>query len=278
MLRRFERQLSVPGFGAQQQQRLGSATALIAGVGGVGGAAATYLAAAGIGRLILVHPGALEEPDLNRQTLMRPDRIGASRVAVAAQTLGTHHPDVAVQPWDIDLFDERIPGLIASADVVVDARHNFPERYRINQLSVRGRVPLVVAAMNATEAQLLVVTPGSACLRCVFEEGDPSWAPLGFPVLGAVAGTVGCLAAMESIKLVSGFGEPAVGRLIAMDLWDMSCATLTAARNPRCPECGPHAQAGTRLTTTPDRQLRLPHVGTRVPAGDHRSKDHVSVT
>ena len=212
---------------------------VVAGVGGVGGAAATYLAAAGIGRLVLIHPGSLEEPDLNRQTLMLPGLIGAARVEVAAATLAAHYPDVAVETWNIDLFDERVPGLIASAQAVVDARHNFPERYQINHLCLRHRIPLVFAAMNATEAQLLVVSPGGACLRCVFEEGDPSWSPLGFGVLGAVAGTVGCLAAMETIKIVSGFGEPSVGRLISIDLWDTSFATFPAMKNPDCPECSP---------------------------------------
>lgn len=235
---RFDRQLSIPGFGADQQQRLRNASALIAGIGGVGGAAATYLAAAGIGRLILVHPGALEEPDLNRQTLMRPEWVGAPRVDCAARTLGKHYRDVEIEPYPWHLDDPRLPALAVEADVVVDARHNFPERYLLNRLCVQANVPLVVAAMNSTEGFVLTVEPGSPCLRCVFPEGDPSWQPLGFPVLGAVAGTAGCLAAMEVVKVVARFGKPATGQLVHFDLWDMDFRTLRAHRDPGCPDCG----------------------------------------
>ncbi|MDD4867743.1 MAG: HesA/MoeB/ThiF family protein [Mycobacterium sp.] len=235
---RFDRQLTIPGFGMEQQQRLRGATALIAGIGGVGGAAATYLAAGGIGRLILVHPGTLERPDLNRQTLMLPEWLGAPRVDCAARTLGNHHPDVEIEPHPWNLDDPRIPILVREADVVVDARHNFPERYLLNWMCARAKVPLVVAAMNATEGFVLTVEPGSPCLRCVFPEGDPSWQPLGFPVLGAAAGTAGCLAAMEAVKVVAGFGRPTLGRLVHFDLWDMDFRALRTYRDPHCPDCG----------------------------------------
>ncbi|WP_239333248.1 HesA/MoeB/ThiF family protein [Frankia sp. CiP3] len=237
-MQRFARQLTLDGFGGSGQERLCEATVLVAGVGGVGGAVATYLAAAGVGRLVLVHPGALEIPDLNRQTLMRPDRVGDPRAACAADTLRAHYPDVMVEAWDRDLFDPRLPGLVAGSDVVVDARHNFPERFRINRMCLDLGVPVVFAAMNTTEAQLLTVTPGDPCLRCVFADGDPQWDPLGFPVLGAVAGTVGCMAAMEVIKLIARFGEGLTGRLLSFDLWDMDFRSFAVSRDPDCGDCG----------------------------------------
>lgn len=239
MDRRFDRQLTVPGLGAAQQRQLRRATVLVAGVGGVGGATATYLAAAGVGRLLLVHPGDLEAPDLNRQTLMRPDMIGLPRVDCATQTLRTHYPDVEVEAYAWEIAHLELPDLLVRADVVVDARHNFPERYRLNGMCVSEEIPLVVAAMNATEGILLTVQPGSPCLRCVFGEGDPSWQPLGFPVLGAVAGTVGCLAAMEVVKLVTGLGRPTAGRMVHFDLLDMGFQSLRAHRDPYCPDCSP---------------------------------------
>ncbi len=236
---RYDRQLGLPGFGPAAQERLRGATVLVAGIGGVGGAAATYLAAAGVGRLVLVHPGALEEPDLNRQTLMRPEWIGGSRVACAEQTLRAHHPGVEIVALDRELSQlPELGRLVAEADVVVDARHNFPDRYLLNDVCVATRTPAVVAAMNATEGNMLVVRPGSPCLRCVFAEGDPSWQPLGFTVLGAVSGMVGCLAATEAIKIISGFGEPAAGRLLQFDLWDLDFQVLRARRDPHCPTCG----------------------------------------
>ncbi len=260
-MQRFERQLTLSGFGLPGQERLCEATVLVAGVGGVGGAVATYLAAAGVGRLVLVHPGVLETPDLNRQTLMRPDRVGEARVACAADTLREHYPDVTVEAWDRDLFDPHLPGLVAGSDVVVDARHNFPERFRINRMCLDLRVPLVFAAMNTTEAQLLAVAPGGPCLRCVFADGDPQWDPLGFPVLGAVAGTVGCLAAMEVIKIVSRFGEPSTGKLLAFDLWDMDFRSFPVVRDPRCVDCG-SSQQQRSSHSQPYRVHRVPLPGT----------------
>lgn len=245
---RFDRQLVMPGFGTAGQRRLRAATVLVAGVGGVGGAAATYLAAAGVGRLILVHPGALEVPDLNRQTLMHPGWLGSSRVECAADALRAHYPDVVVEAWDFGLDDPRMPALVAQSSVVVDARHNFPERYLLNSECVRAGTPLVVSAMNATEAYLMVVQPGAPCLRCVFAEGDPSWEPLGFPVLGAVAGTAGCLAAMEAVKVVARYGEPATGKLIHLDLWDMAFRAFSVSRDPLCQDCGP---LGGEIASTP---------------------------
>jgi molybdopterin/thiamine biosynthesis adenylyltransferase len=234
---RFDRQLSVPGFGQAGQSRLRAATALVAGVGGVGGSVATYLAAAGIGRLVLVHPGLLETPDLNRQTLMRPEWVGAPRALCAADTLRAHYPDVEIHARNYGLDHPDVPGLVRAADVVIDARHNFPERYLLNRLCLQAGVPLVIPAMHGTEGFVLAVRPGSPCLRCVFAEGDPAWAPLRFPVFGAVAGAVGCVAAMEAIKIVAGFGEPALGRIVHIDLWDTTFASFPTRRDPHCPDC-----------------------------------------
>lgn len=204
----------------------------------MGGAAATYLAAAGIGRLVIVHPGALEVEDLNRQTLMLPTSLGLDRVGCAARTLRAHYPDVEIESWDCPLADPRIPDLVAASDVVVDARHNFEERYLVNRLCLQSAVPLVVPMMGATQAQLLIVVEGAPCLRCVYGEGDPVWDPLGFPVIGAVAGMVGCLGAMEAIKLLAGFGDPMTRHLLAIELRTSTFRTFRTVRDPACPDCG----------------------------------------
>jgi molybdopterin/thiamine biosynthesis adenylyltransferase len=234
---RFDRQLGVEGIGTAGQERLRQATVVVAGVGGVGGAAATYLAAAGVGRLELVHPGTLELPDLNRQTLMTPDTLGEPRVYTAAATLRRHFPDVEVVAHDTGIDDAAVPGLVAGADVVVDARHNFPERYLLNRLCRERGVPSVVAAMDGTGLQLLTCEPGSACWRCVFPQPDPEWEPLGFRVLGAVAGTAGCLAAAEAVKLLTGAGSVLRGRLLVADLWAMSFQPVPVRPAPGCPDC-----------------------------------------
>jgi molybdopterin/thiamine biosynthesis adenylyltransferase len=242
----YARQLSLPGFGVAEQRRLSESTVLIAGVGGLGGATATYLAAAGVGRLILFHPGRLERPDLNRQTLMSPSWIGHLRTRCAKATLRRHYPDVAVVAVSEPITADRTSPFLVQADVVVDARHNFPERLLLNRLCVQLGVPMVEAAMNGAEGQVSVVRPGeTACLACRIGDGDPEWEPLGFSVLGAVAGAVGCLAAMEAIKVVTGWGEPLDDRLLALDLERMIFQTLPVTRDPDCPVCaGSHpAQA-----------------------------------
>jgi molybdopterin/thiamine biosynthesis adenylyltransferase len=239
----YARQLSMPGFGAAAQRRLAESTVLIAGVGGLGGATASYLAAAGVGRLVLFHPGDLERPDLNRQTLMTPSWLGQPRVECAEATLRRHYPDVEVVAVPEPITAEQTSPFLVHADVVVDARHNFPERLLLNRLCVQLGVPMVEAAMNGAEGQVSVVRPGeTACLACRCGDGDPDWEPLGFPVLGAVAGTVGCLAAIEAIKVVTGWGEPLGDRLLSLDLERMIFHSLPIRPDPACPVCaGSHS-------------------------------------
>jgi molybdopterin-synthase adenylyltransferase len=234
---RFDRQLGAGGLAPADQRQLRESCVLVAGVGGVGGTVATYLAAAGVGRLVLVHPGDLEPPDLNRQTLMRPDDLGGPRVLAARRTLLRHYPDVEVTCHDTDLQDPRLPELVAAADLVVDARHNFPERQLLSRLCRDHGVPEVVAAMDGTQLQLMTVPAAGPCWRCAFPEADPDWDPLGFRVLGAVAGTVGCLAAAEAVKVLTGRGRSLAGRLLYGDVWEMSFRTFTVTTAPGCPGC-----------------------------------------
>jgi molybdate transport system substrate-binding protein len=247
----YARQLSLPGFGVAAQRRLAESTVLVAGIGGLGGATATYLAAAGVGRLVLFHPGSLELPDLNRQTLMTPSGLGQLRVDCATEALHRHYPNVAVVAVPEPITADRTPHFLAQSDVVVDARHNFPERLLLNRLCVELEVPMVEAAMNGSEGQVSVVRPGrTACLACRYRDGDPGWEPLGFSVLGAVSGTVGCLAAIEAIKIVTGWGDPLEDRLLTLDLERMNFQTLHTSRDPSCPVCAgsrPASAAATAL-------------------------------
>jgi molybdopterin-synthase adenylyltransferase len=237
----YTRQVSLPGFGVAEQRRLAESTVLVAGIGGLGGATATYLAAAGVGRLVLFHPGPLERADLNRQTLMTPSWLGQPRVECAEATLARHYPDVEVVAVDEPITAGQTSPFLVQADVVVDARHNFPERLLLNQLCVQLGVPMVEAAMYGAEGQVSVIRPGeTACLACRIGDGDPGWEPLGFPVLGAVSGTVGCLAAIEAIKVVTGWGEPLDDQLLVLDLERMLFHKVPVTRNPACPVCAVH--------------------------------------
>lgn len=235
---RYLRQLPIDGIGAAGQQRLLDATVLVAGVGGLGGTVATHLAAAGVGRLLLTHEGPLELPDLNRQTLMSPDWLGHSRVACARAALHRFNPDVDVTAMDARLTDANALALVAQAQVAVSCRLNFEEREVLNRACVALGVPMVEAAMWGMECTLTTIVPGQTpCLKCIFP-AFPDWDPLGFPVLGAVPGALGSLAAAEVVKVITGMGTPLAGTLLHGDMGEMTFRRIRIRRRADCPACG----------------------------------------
>ncbi|MDA8100736.1 MAG: HesA/MoeB/ThiF family protein [Nitrospiraceae bacterium] len=236
---RYKRQLMLRGFTADHQRRLGTATALVAGIGGLGGTAALYLAAAGIGRLVLVHRGNLTLSNMNRQVLMRDDGIGTSRVRQAKKTLRQFNPDVAVEVHDERITAENADRLLRGAQVALSARPNFEERRALNRACVERIIPMVEAAMNGMEGYLFNVLPrAGSCLNCVYPADDPSWEELGFPVLGAVSGMLGCMMAIEAIKLLTGFGKPLLSEMLVFNTVDMEFKKVRTPRDERCEVCG----------------------------------------
>ena len=242
---RYRRQLMLRGFTAEHQHRLKNATAFVAGVGGLGGTAALYLAVAGIGRLILAHAGNLTLSNMNRQVLMREDAVGTSRVAQARDTLCSINPDVEVEVHDTRITGENVQSLLGNARIVLSARPNFSERRVLNQACVARPLPMVEAAMNGMEGYLFNVIPGtSACLHCMYPEDDPSWQEMGFPVLGAVSGMLGCMMALEAIKLLTGYGKPLLGKMLVFDTVDMEFRKMNIPRNDSCEICGEGVACG----------------------------------
>lgn len=235
---RYEWQLWVRGFHHQEQRRLKAATAFISRVGGVGGVVAQQLAAAGIGRLILAHAGELRLDDLNRQILMTTDWVGKPRIESAVRRLRELNPHVAVDAIRENVSSDNVERLVGSADVIVSAAPRFEERLAMNRQAVARRIPLVDCAMYELEGRLMTIVPGQTpCLGCLYPEAPPHW-KREFPVFGAVASTVGSLAAMEVIKLVSGLGDPPPGKLLNFDLRDLSFTTMAIPRRADCAVCG----------------------------------------
>ncbi len=235
---RYAWQLDIAGFGEAGQLRLLQATVLITRAGGVGGCVAYQLAAAGVGRLRLAHGGPLRLDDLNRQLLMSQAGIGRPRVELAAERLHALNPHVRIEPIAANASPENVAQLLDGVDLVVSCAPLFAERLALNQEAVRRGIPLIDCAMYELEFQMLTVLPRrSACLACLYPEEPPAWRRR-FPVFGAVAGTVGCLGAMEAIKLLAGLGEPLMNRLLLGDLRDMSFRRVGVERRPDCAVCG----------------------------------------
>ncbi len=234
----YEWQMWVPDFGAAGQERLKGASVLISRVGGVGGAVAYQLAAAGVGRLILAHAGNLRASDLNRQLLMTHDGLGRPRIETAARRLRELNPRLHVEALAENVGEDNAARLVGMADLVVGCAPLFSERLLLNREAVRQRKPLVDCAMFELEAQLTTIVPGrTPCLACLVPEPPPAW-KRAFPVFGAVAGTIGSMGAMEAIKVLAGLGEPLLGRLLLCDLRSMSFRTLPIQRRAECGVCG----------------------------------------
>ena len=231
-------QTTVAGFGEEGQRKLKAATVMVSRIGGVGGLVAYELAAAGVGRLVLAHAGALKPSDLNRQLLMRHDALGQARIDTAVETLTALNPRLEIVAVPENVSEANAAGLVGQADVVVDCAPLFEERFAMNDACVRLAKPMVECAMYETEAQITSFAPGqTGCLRCLYPEAPDDWRRR-FPVIGAVSGAVGCLGAMEVIKIVAGLGEPLYNRLLTCDLRATSFNTVRLRPRPDCPVCG----------------------------------------
>lgn len=235
-LARYARQMLLPDWGETAQRRVGSRTVFLAGAGGLGSPVAIYLAAAGVGRLIVADRDVVEVSNLNRQILHDADSPGSPKALSAARTLKRLNPDVAVVAHVADINDETVDRLSEGADVLVDCLDNFPTRYVLNRCALRRRIPLVHGAIWGLEGRLTFIEPGrTPCLRCTFPEAPPREV---FPVLGATPGFVGCLQAVETLRYLAG-QEPALrGVMVLFDAATMTCRRLRLRPDPGCPECG----------------------------------------
>jgi molybdopterin/thiamine biosynthesis adenylyltransferase len=249
-LHRYEWQLSVRDFGEAGQRKLKAARVLVSRIGGVGGAVAMQLAAAGVGRLVLAHAGNLRLDDLNRQLLMSTEGIGRPRIESAEARLRALNPHVEIETVAENISEANAAELVGRVDMVVGAAPLFTERLLMNREAVRQGKPLVDSSMYDLEGRVMTVVPGeTACLACLYSEPPPSWKRQ-FPVFSAVASTVGSLAAMEAIKLIAGLGQPLAGRLLSLDLREMSFRTIGISRRADCTVCGSVFPEDSRIGST----------------------------
>jgi molybdopterin/thiamine biosynthesis adenylyltransferase len=240
-LRRYSRQMLLPEVGGAGQARLGAARVLVVGAGGLGSPAALYLAAAGLGTLGLVDSDAVELSNLQRQILHGSKDLDRAKVDSGLARLEELNPDVRLVAHHLRLDPGNAGAVVAGYDVVVEGSDNLETKLCVNDACVALGRPAVVGAVVGWEGQILVVQPGeSACYRCVVRAVPaagtlPSCASAG--ILGPVAGVVGCLQAVEALKLALGL-PAAAGQVIFYDGRTVELTAARARRDPACPACG----------------------------------------
>ena len=231
-------QTTIEGFGEPGQQKLKGASVMISRIGGLGGLVAYELAAAGIGKLVLAHGGNIKPSDLNRQLLMSHAALDSSRMECAVARLRELNPRLEIVSVEENVNESNAAQLVSEADVVVDCAPLFEERFFMNREAVRQGKPLVECAMFEFEAHITSFKPGiTGCLQCLYPEAPDYWQRR-FPVFGAVSGMVGCLGAMEAIKIIADLGQPLYGRLLTCDLKSMKFNQVRLRQRPGCPVCG----------------------------------------
>jgi molybdopterin/thiamine biosynthesis adenylyltransferase len=240
-LERYSRQLVLPEWSGAAQERLKGASAIVIGAGALGSPAATYLAAAGVGRIGVVDWDAVELSNLHRQPLHFTPDVGLGKAENAAVKLAALNPETIVEPYPVELTAENAEAIVMGADVVVDCSDSFPTRYAVNDACCAQGVPLVEAGVLGFTGLVLSILPGrSACYRCAFPVEPP---PGSVPscrqagVLGATAGIVGSIQALEALKLLTGVGEPLTDRILQLDGHGMSQTLVATSRRPDCPAC-----------------------------------------
>jgi adenylyltransferase/sulfurtransferase len=245
-LLRYSRQILLPEIGAEGQLKLAQSRALIIGVGGLGSPAAMYLAAAGIGALVLSDPDQVELSNLQRQIIHDTRRIGQDKVASARQSLHALNPGCQVHGIAAALQGEDLIAQVTAADVVLDCSDNFATRFAVNAACVSTGTPLVSGAAIRWEGQLAVYSGqrGSPCYRCLYgETGEPEDTCSNSGVVAPLVGIIGSMQAVETIKLLTGAGTPLTGRLLILDALRMHWREIRLKADPHCPVCGDAARA-----------------------------------
>jgi len=242
-LMRYARHILLDEYGIEAQEKVSAAKVLIVGAGGLGSPAAYYLAAAGVGHITLVDDDEVDLSNLQRQILHNSERVGVNKAQSGQQTLHALNPLITIEPLAQRLSDADLDRLMPQHDVVLDCTDNFATRHAINRAAVRHRVPIVSGAGIRFAGQISVYDlrdDQAPCYHCLFPEADDvqelRCATTG--VLGPLVGMVGCIQAAEALKVIGGFGEPLVGRLLSVDALTMQWHTVRFRKDPQCSVCG----------------------------------------
>lgn len=240
-LLRYSRQIMLPDVDIDGQEKLLAARVLIIGLGGLGSPVAMYLAAAGVGHLILADFDTVDLTNLQRQIAHTSARIGMNKAVSAAQSLRELNPDIRIDCIENILDAESLSGQVQQADIVVDCTDNFQTRFAINAACVVARVPLVSGAAIRLEGQVAIFDArdkASPCYRCLYEEDGDDATCAANGVLAPLVGIIGSMQALETIKLICGFGTGLTGRLLLLDARHMQWREMKLPKDHQCPVCG----------------------------------------
>ena len=245
---RYARQIRLSQIGAEGQQKLLDASVLIIGMGGLGSPAAMYLAAAGIGRIIISDYDQVEDSNLQRQIIHRTRDIGELKAFSAKQTLAEINSDCGVEAIDWQLDENELQDYVKKADVVLDCTDNFPTRFMINRASVKTGTPLVSGAAIRMEGQIASYIPGSGgpCYQCLYKEAFENTETCAMEgVLSPVVGVIGTMQALQAILILIGKSDSVNGKLLLFDGLSMEWQAVRIPKNPACPVCGNTAKVDT---------------------------------
>lgn len=239
---RYARQLILPEIGMEGQKKMADARILIIGAGGLGSPAAMYLAAAGIGTIGIADADAVDLSNLQRQIIHGTPDLNRPKTESAAETMQQINPEIQVQTYHTYVTKENISDMISTYDFIIDATDNFDSKFLINDTCVAAQKAFCHAGILRFQGQLMTWVPNMnvPCYRCIFKEPPPQGAvPTGRQagVIGAVAGVIGCLEAMEAIKYITGAGELLTGQLLTYDALTNTFRRVRFSKDDQCPAC-----------------------------------------
>jgi adenylyltransferase/sulfurtransferase len=234
---RYHRQMIFPNWGEETQLKLKNATVFVAGAGGLGSPVSIYLAVAGVGTIRICDYSTPELSNLNRQILHDDTRLGKNKALSAQETLNRINPEVTVEPLVEMITEESVAMLIGNnTDLIVDCMDNFETRQILNNYAVKHRIPMIHAGVYGMRGQITFIkSPETPCLWCMHTGTLPKTV---FPIVGATAGVIGCLEALEAIKYLTGMGTNLMSRMLIWDGFTMEFTELPQKKMLDCPVCG----------------------------------------